>query len=317
MTLREAEALDRALKKPTLSANTGVPAVDRRIGALGNFPQSAGGKRGRGGSGSSASEGVAAVGPLYVYALGRVEPRFPSLTLEKEFARVIGRAFAAGLTDRQALLGVMDRRRIRELACQLCWVFTIEGMETYLLVPREHADVDLLMQAVRLSPRATDVDLVIGVHGPIPPPWMCNGLMVPILVFDQLYSFDVDALIKAMPRAEKVQDREFELAAEELFGRMIRTADNAGATDEHRALNYLATRYPAIYAVAADAFGRNESLTAVEVRLFPFSGVRKIVDVIFSFTNRSTDVTQKFSVRVDVTQEFPFLVATLSPYVDR
>ena len=30
--------------------------------------------------------------------------------------------------------------------------------------------------------------------------------------------------------------------------------DNAGATDEHRALNYLAVRYPAIYAKAAEAF---------------------------------------------------------------
>ena len=44
---------------------------------------------------------------------------------------------------------------------------------------------------------------------------------------------------------------------------------------------------------------------------------RKIVDVIFSYSNRSTDVTQKWSVRVDVTEEFPFLVTKLSPYFDR
>ena len=43
--------------------------------------------------------------------------------------------------------------------------------------------------------------------------------------------------------------------------------DNAGATDENRALNYLAVRYPAIYATAAEAFGRNSSLTALDVRL--------------------------------------------------
>ena len=72
-------------------------------------------------------------------------------------------------------------------------------------------------------------------------------------------------------------------------------ADNAGATDEHRALNYLAVRYPAIYASAAEAFGRNASLTAVEVRPSPLSGVRKVVDVIFSYTNRNTDVIDKFA----------------------
>ena len=94
-------------------------------------------------------------------------------------------------------------------------------------------------------------------------------------------------------------------------------ADNAGATDEHRALNYLTVRYPAIYATAADAFGRNASLTAVEARPSRLSGVRKVVDVIFSYTDRATDVVEKSFVRVDVTEEFPFLVTKLSPYYDR
>ncbi|MGH9893022.1 MAG: hypothetical protein ACREA0_13730, partial [bacterium] len=44
---------------------------------------------------------------------------------------------------------------------------------------------------------------------------------------------------------------------------------------------------------------------------------RKIVDVIFSYTNRNTDFTEKFCVRADVTEEFPFLVTKMSPYYDR
>jgi hypothetical protein len=39
--------------------------------------------------------------------------------------------------------------------------------------------------------------------------------------------------------------------------------------------------------------------------------------MIFSVTNRNTDVNEKFFVRVDVTEEFPFLVTKLSPYLDR
>jgi hypothetical protein len=76
-------------------------------------------------------------------------------------------------------------------------------------------------------------------------------------------------------------------------------------------------RYTAIYAATADAFGRNCSLTSVEVRSSPLSGTRRIVDVILSFTNRGTDFTEKFFVRVDVTEEFPFLVTKLSPYYER
>ena len=49
----------------------------------------------------------------------------------------------------------------------------------------------------------------------------------------------------------------------------------------------------------------------------PLSGTRKIVDVILSYTNRNTDFTEKFSVRFDMTEEFPFLVTKLSPYYDR
>ena len=98
--------------------------------------------------------------------------------------------------------------------------------------------------------------------------------------------------------------------------RIMQMADNAGATDEHRALNYCAVRYPAIYAKAAEEFAQNSSLTAVEVRPSPLSGTRKIVEVIFSYTNRQTDVTEKFFVRVDVTEEFLFLQAKLNRYTE-
>ena len=63
--------------------------------------------------------------------------------------------------------------------------------------------------------------------------------------------------------------------------------------------------------------GGTVSLTGVEVRPSPLSSTRKIVDVIFAYTNRNTDFTEKFYVRVDVTEEFPFLVTKMSPYYDR
>lgn len=199
---------------------------------------------------------------------------------------------------------------------QLCWVLTVEGLETYILHPRDPADFDLLVDTGRGEPRATDLDVVIGVRGAIAPPELCNGLQVPIVVFDQIYSFDRDSLITSIPRPEGMATEKFGPAAEELFDRIMLMTDNAGATDEHRALNYLAVRYPAIYATAADAFGRNSSLTGVEVRPSHLSGVRKIVDVIFSYTHRQTDVTEKYAVRVDVTEEFPFLASKLSSYFE-
>ncbi|MCM3900746.1 MAG: hypothetical protein ND866_03490 [Pyrinomonadaceae bacterium] len=263
------------------------------------------------------SNGNELAAPSYVFAIGRVEMRFPTLAVEKEFAQATGRANTKGLTDRAAAHAVLSEPTNRYIARQVCWILTIEGLETYILVPRDPADYDQLLEAVRPQPSPLDLDVVVGMRGPIAPPEMCNGLMVPIVAFDQIYSFDRDALIKAIPKPEKTTAKEFGPAAEELFDRIMLAADNAGSTDEHRALNYLAVRYPAIYATAAEAFGRNSSLTAVDVQPSPLSSTRKVVDVIFSFTNRATDVVEKFFTRVDVTEEFPFLVTKMSPYFDR
>jgi hypothetical protein len=198
----------------------------------------------------------------------------------------------------------------------MCWVLMIQGLETYILQPRDPADIDLLISAI--EPHESPwISTVIGVRGPIAPPDYCNGLMVPIVIFDQIYTFSRESLIEAIPRPEGVDAQQFGAASRELFDRIMQMTDNAGATDEHRALNYLSVRYPAIYARAAEEFARDFSLTAVETRLSPLSGTRTILDVIFSYTNRNTDFTEKFFVRVDVTEEFPFLVTKLSPYYDR
>jgi hypothetical protein len=254
--------------------------------------------------------------PAWVYAIGRIEPRFPKISIQKEFVQALGRDKAAGLTDRHALQTVLSKPENRYLARQLCWVMTIEGLETYILVPRDPADIGLLVGALRPTPQPWDLDCVIGTRGPIAPPERCNGLMVPIVLCDQIYSFDRDSLIKSIPKPEKTPAKEFGPAAEELFERIMQMTDNAGATDQHRALNYLAVRYPRIYEAVAEAFGRNESLSSVEVRPSPLSGTRNLVNVIFCYTNRTTDVVEKQAVRVDVTEEFPFLVTKLSPYYD-
>jgi hypothetical protein len=253
----------------------------------------------------------------YVYALGRIEPRFPRLSVEKEFAQATGRAETVNLTDRQALHRVLTQPENRYLVRQLCWVFTIEGLDNYILYARDSADFDRLLHALRPAPRPTDVDVVIGTRGPIAPPEMCNGLMVPMVVHDQIYSFDIDSFIQAIPRPEGTTAEAFAPTAEELFARIQQMADNAGATDEHRALNYLAVRYPQIYAKAGEAHGASSSLTAIDVQPSRLSNTRKIMDVIFTYTNRQTDVAEKFFVRVDVTEEFPFLATKLSPYYDR
>jgi PatG Domain len=175
----------------------------------------------------------------FIYALGRIEPRFPRISVEKELAQAAGQTETAGLTDRQVLRKVLSEPRNRYVARQLCWVMTIFGLEKYIVFPRQPSDLDLLIEALRHGPEAGALDVVIGVAGPIAPPDLCNGLSLPIVIFDQVYSFDRESLMKAIPRPENA-GKEFDASAAEVLDRVLAAADNAGANDEHRALNYLA-----------------------------------------------------------------------------
>ena len=253
----------------------------------------------------------------FIYAIGRIDARFPTLAVEKEFMQAASQTDNSGRTDRQTLRAVLSKPENRYLARKMCWVLTVQGLDTYILSPRDPRDFDRLLDAIRPEPTPLDLDAVIGVRGPIAPPTLCNGLMVPIVGFDQIYSFDRDALLKAIPRPDKMTAKQFEAVAAEVLDRILQMTDNAGATDDHRALNYLAMRYSAIYARTADEFGKDFSLSGVDVRSSPLGGTRNIDEVVFSYTNRTTDFTEKFYVRVDVTEEFPFLVTKLSPYFDR
>ena len=127
-----------------------------------------------------------------VYAVGRIEWRFPTASIEKEFAQATGRVETTGLTDRQALHAVLSQRQHPYLVRQLCWVLTIADLETYILMPHDPADYDLLVEAVRPAPSPADLD-VIGVRGPLPSRHVQWPDGAPSSGLRQIYSFDRNA----------------------------------------------------------------------------------------------------------------------------
>lgn len=131
-----------------------------------------------------------------------------------------------------------------------------------------------------------------------------------------MYSFDKKTLIESIPKPSDIDEGRFKEVAGELLDRVTQISE-LGASSAHRALNYLAVRYPPMYARAANAFASNFTLSGIDVSQSHLSGARHIVDVIFSFADRTSDSIEKSYVRVDVTEEFPFLVTKLSPYFDR
>ena len=258
----------------------------------------------------------------YVYAIGKVVHRFPNKSVEMELAQVLGRIpeeKTKGLTNPEAAHNIFTDPNNRYIARQICYILTIEGLETYILIPRDPLDFDRFAQALRAAPDVGDIDVIIGRRGPMALPDMCNGLIVPIVIVDQIYSFDRDSLMKAIPkRKEKgTNEDQFRKTAEAVFNHLIQIADNAGTIDEHRALNYLAVRYDEIYHRTQLLQDENYSFTGIEVRPSLLSGTQKIVDVIFTYENRANRALQKWFCRVDVTGEWPYLVSPMREYFER
>jgi hypothetical protein len=99
---------------------------------------------------------------------------------------------------------------------------------------------------------------------------------------------------------------------------VLQLADNAGATDEHRAFNYVAVRVPQFYVRIVRQKDLGAPLQRVEVlpsRMNETSG-RKLLNVVLVFRD-GNGAEEKFRARVDVTEEFPFLDLPLSPYYER
>jgi len=257
----------------------------------------------------------------FVYAIGKVVARFSNKSIELELAQATGRRptdETTGLTHEEVMFRTLTDPNNRYITRQVCYVLTIEGLETYLLVPTDPLDVDRLAQALRPAPGdLRDIDVVIGRRGPIASPEMCNGLMIPIVFVDQIYSFNRDDLMKSIPKRKGENEDQMKKTSNAVFNHFIQIADNAGATDEHRALNYLSVRYDEIYHRTQSLQDENYSFTSVDVRLSRLSGTRKIVDVIFTYENRTNRAIQQWFTRVDVTEEFPFLVSPMQQYFGR
>lgn len=267
-------------------------------------------------AGCGCGQVASAQAAAFVYAIGTIEARFPSLAIEKELVQAARETETARLTDREVLHAVLARKENRYLARQMCWVLSIEGLETYVLQPRSEAERDQLIEAIRPT-AGLDRDVVIGALGPIAPAHVCNGLEVPIVACDRIYSFPIEDFLGAIPRPQQLEVEGFDDAARELFTRILQMTDNVGQLDEHRALNYVALRYPAIYAKAVEMYAADAGLSGVEVRDSRLAANRRVVNVIFSYVHRKTDVVERFFTRVDVTEQWPFLVSKLQPFFDR
>lgn len=254
----------------------------------------------------------------YVYALGELALDLPTPGIRREFARVAEQQLGVQDLDEATIRALIARPENRYLARMACWVLAREGVPVFLVRPRNPEALDLLIESLHPEPAIeSTLALVIGVQGEVDPQDVCGALQVPVVYFDQIESVIREELLEAArARLGLLGDigARYLIQVRGVLERILRLAGDGYSLDAYRALSYLAVRYPEIYLRAVEAFERGYELTDVQPRPAVLENGRKIVDLIFVYTNPETgDVKQAFA-RVDVTEEYPFLVAGLAPY---
>ncbi len=257
----------------------------------------------------------------YVYAIGRIYPKFPNESVEKEY-NYASNEFKANGPANALPYQVLSQGRNLYLAQMMCWILQIDGVDTYIVKPR--SDVELYHLIAALAPvnvGEVKFDVIIGNRGPIAGPNECNGLQLPTVVCNLSYDFTFNQFTTAIK--EQIKDVP-EAIVNSMLQQMLKISDNAGETDAHRAINYLTIRSKDIYYMAWQMHLDEPTipyplglylLEAVDVKPSNVQGNRRIVDVIFTWISRDRVEKTYWYLKVDVTEQLPFMASKkLSKY---
>lgn len=253
----------------------------------------------------------------YVYGVGRLVPQFASLGVEKEFIQLTERAATDAQVDMELLRQILDDPENRYLGRHLCWVFSAQGVDTLIVLPRDDIDVAKFAESITPGPEEDLVHALVG-RAPGAMDLPCTGLGLPSVVADQLLSFTVNEFAERLlsfdtqssdnepAGGRELSSDQRRIVIREIFLRLTRRASNRGLTDEHRALNYMALRYPAIYYTGIQAYSENKTLVGIEAQKDHAPG-RQRVSVRLIFRHRRTELVERYHCLVDVTDVFPFI----------
>jgi hypothetical protein len=268
----------------------------------------------------------------YVYSLGRIYFNYPNESVRNEVAQA---RFRAGIEmrvpEREGLYQLFtgkDKDEYLYLSRQLCWIFALGRIETYILLPSTQQDHDVLISTLQYSERdilqtitnEPVVNLLIGQKGPISPMGMCGNLALPMIRIDQVGTYRLadlnKVLIDSYDDKMGIGKQKYEDSLNQVFSKLWEISENEGSTDESRAINYLIMRSMMIYQQSAIIqVKENSALENIFTKPVKTVGSRKIVEVILSFKS-SSGLTDMYSIDVDVSGEFPFLLGGLKRYLD-
>ena len=260
--------------------------------------------------------GATAASASYIYALGTVQTQFPSLSVEKEFYQAVSPLDVDKSLSDALLFKYLSQGRNRYIAREMCWTFEISITDAYVIKPRSEQELTNLISALAPRPDGT-FDVVIGLLGPLAPPEMCNGLALPILLCDKVYTFTYNEAVETVKDALPPEATTEQVVA--MLKVVLPLLANVGQTDAQRAVNFLIVRYMGVYTTSWEIMfkgldGQKYSFIGVETKPSDIQGTSRIIDVIFSYRGETTHETVQWYTSVNVQDEFPYIVTYMTRY---
>ena len=129
-------------------------------------------------------------------AVGRLRATFPSLGHQREYADAAQIDPDATVTSSD-LTEVLSLDEHRYLARQVCWTFTVLGVDVCLVVPRYDIDLDEMMDTLAAEDDGT-VQVLVGEPATARAAPGCWNIDLPMVAPVQFYSFSLDEFAEAM-----------------------------------------------------------------------------------------------------------------------
>ncbi|MGR5500796.1 hypothetical protein ACQKP3_08725 [Vibrio sp. DNB22_10_4] len=266
--------------------------------------------------------------PSYVYVAGKLCVHFPTRGLEKEYEAA---AQALGLNPRNFNLVFTHKDNngnltYRYIAEQVSWILSVEGQDAYVLLPNSSDELDEFIDALTFDSASNLADetysVAIGVKGPVAPEKMSDDKPLPMVRCHHLYHFTTAQL-----QQELSGENTTTIAISNVLDALTKKP-NIGVSDFDRAKNFIAYRYPTIYAASHQGnhvsnhpnsghSNANDAqyLEDLQVQYANVAPGRTIVDIILTYQKTVSGRQLSYFASVDVTDEFPFLHSNLTDYI--
>lgn len=260
----------------------------------------------------------------YIYVAGKLRPHFPSRGLEKEYDAA---AQTLGLNPRNFNQVFTYKTSTgfpyRYIAEQVSWILSVSGQDIYVLLATSSDELDEFIDSLTFDSASNLADetysVAVGTKGPLAPEELSDGKPLPMIRCHHLYHFTTAQL-----QDELIAANTTTIAISNVLDALIKQP-NTGSSDFDRAKNFVAFRYPSIYAAShpasqstchsANNADDEQFLENLELQHSNVAPGRTIVDIILTYQKNISGRKTSYYASVDVTDLYPFLHSNLTTYI--